>query len=110
MGVRGYLISTRQMAHFQPEPCRTAYRLADSQSVLRLELQENAELVSGAISAYILSNIESLQDESDRAYVEQVLRVKAEATVSSSSQPSHWPTSRFSCWGWEYCLKSQTRL
>ncbi|KAJ5378465.1 Vegetative incompatibility protein HET-E-1 [Penicillium cosmopolitanum] len=69
------------MAHFQPEPCRTAYRLADSQSVLRLELQENAELVSGAISAYILSNIESLQDESDRAYVEQVLRVKAEATL-----------------------------
>jgi hypothetical protein len=58
-------------------------RLVDSQSILSLELQENADLVSGAISAYIsdrISNTESLRDNPDREYVRQVLHEKAEGT------------------------------
>lgn len=57
--------------------------LVDSQSILSLELQDNAEFVSEAIEAYIAdrtSKLESLQDNPDREYVRRVLREKAEGT------------------------------
>ncbi|KAK0751649.1 WD40-repeat-containing domain protein [Schizothecium vesticola] len=59
-------------------------RLDVSQSILSLELQENADSISNAISAYITertSQIESLQDDPPlQQYVRQVLHRKAEGT------------------------------
>jgi hypothetical protein len=59
-------------------------RLEDSQSVLSLELQENADLVSGAIGAYISDRISKLvtlqNDDSLQEYVQQALQEKAEGT------------------------------
>jgi hypothetical protein len=57
--------------------------LVESQSILSLELQENAEYVSRAIEAYIsdrMSTLESLQDNPDGEYVRQILEKKAEGT------------------------------
>jgi hypothetical protein len=59
-------------------------RLDDSQSILSLELQENAEAVSLAIGAYIsnrIAELESLEeDDILRKYVQQTLHKKAEGT------------------------------
>lgn len=58
-------------------------KLDGSQSILSLELQENAESVSQAIDAYIAertSQIESLQNDPSLEYVKQALRRKAEGT------------------------------
>ncbi|KAJ5100119.1 Vegetative incompatibility protein HET-E-1 [Penicillium argentinense] len=59
-------------------------RLDDSQSILSLELQENAESVSVAIAAYIsdrIAELESLQDDDTLLeYVRQILQEKAEGT------------------------------
>jgi hypothetical protein len=59
-------------------------RLDDSQSILSLELQENAESVSLAIGAYItnrITELESLQDNDTLLkYVQQTLQKKAEGT------------------------------
>ncbi|KAI2791674.1 Vegetative incompatibility protein HET-E-1 [Penicillium oxalicum] len=59
-------------------------RLDDSQSILSLELQENAEAVSLAIGAYIsnrLAELESLEeDDTLLEYVQQTLEEKAEGT------------------------------
>ncbi|KAH8430190.1 uncharacterized protein LDX57_007860 [Aspergillus melleus] len=59
-------------------------RLDGSQSILSLELQKNADLVSMAISAYIsdrISKLESLQnDDNLQEYVRQALQEKAEGT------------------------------
>jgi hypothetical protein len=57
--------------------------LVESQLILCLELQDNAEYVSRAIEAYIcdrMSTLESLQDNPDREYVRQALEKKAEGT------------------------------
>jgi len=59
-------------------------KLNNSQSILSLELQENAVFMSRAISTYIAdmtSRIESLQnDASLQEYVRRVLHQKAEGT------------------------------
>ncbi|KAJ5111831.1 Vegetative incompatibility protein HET-E-1 [Penicillium alfredii] len=59
-------------------------RLNDSQSILSLELQENAESVSVAIGAYIsdrIAELESLQnDDALLEHVRQTLQKKAEGT------------------------------
>jgi hypothetical protein len=59
-------------------------RLDESQSILSLELQENAESVSVAIGAYIsdrIADLQSLQDDNTLLeYVQQVLQEKAEGT------------------------------
>jgi hypothetical protein len=59
-------------------------RLDDSQSILSLELQENAEAVSLAIGAYISNRIADLksleEDDILRQYVQQTLQKKAEGT------------------------------
>ncbi|KAJ5377107.1 Vegetative incompatibility protein HET-E-1 [Penicillium cosmopolitanum] len=59
-------------------------RLDDSQSILSLELQENAESVSLAIRAYIsnrIAELESLEDDDTLLeYVQQTLEKKAEGT------------------------------
>ncbi|KAH8430034.1 uncharacterized protein LDX57_007705 [Aspergillus melleus] len=59
-------------------------RLDDSQSILCLELQENAESVSVAIGAYIsnrIAELQSLQDDDTLLeYVQQTLQKKAEGT------------------------------
>ncbi|KAI3532313.1 Vegetative incompatibility protein HET-E-1-like protein 15 [Colletotrichum abscissum] len=58
-------------------------RLECSQSILSLELQENAESISGAIDAYIdyrISHFESLQDDRLRKHVREVLCRNAEGT------------------------------
>jgi hypothetical protein len=59
-------------------------RLLDSQSILSLELQENAESVYLAIEAYITNKtagLESLWDEKNLlAYVQQALQKKADGT------------------------------
>ncbi|KAL2861003.1 CASP C terminal-domain-containing protein [Aspergillus lucknowensis] len=59
-------------------------RLDDSQSILSLELQENAESVSVAIGPYIsnkISKLESLQNEDTlQKYVQRALQEKAEGT------------------------------
>ncbi|KAL4948246.1 NACHT domain-containing protein [Aspergillus filifer] len=63
---------------------RQRTRLDDSQSILSLELQENAESVSVAIGAYIsnrIAELESLQDDDALLeYVQQALQDKAEGT------------------------------
>ncbi|CAG8344826.1 unnamed protein product, partial [Penicillium salamii] len=59
-------------------------RLLDSQSILSLELQENAESVSVAIAAYICDRIAELQslqnDDALQDYIQQALQRKAEGT------------------------------
>ncbi|KAL5359312.1 hypothetical protein BJX96DRAFT_56435 [Aspergillus floccosus] len=59
-------------------------RLQESQSILSLELQENAEFVALAIGAYItnrLAELESLRDDNALLeYVQQTLQKKAEGT------------------------------
>ncbi|KAI2834289.1 hypothetical protein CBS11350_10822 [Aspergillus niger] len=59
-------------------------RLLDSQSILSLELQKNAEFVSVAIADYIsdrISKLEFLQnDDALQEYVQRVLQRKAEGT------------------------------
>ncbi|KAF3392416.1 hypothetical protein F1880_008930 [Penicillium rolfsii] len=59
-------------------------RLVESQSILSLELQENAEAVLLAIGAYIsnrLAELECLEDDDTlREYVQQTLQKKAEGT------------------------------
>ncbi|CAI7583001.1 unnamed protein product [Penicillium manginii] len=59
-------------------------RLVESQSILSLELQENAEAVSVAIGAYIsnrIAELESLEDDDSLLqYVQQALEKKAEGT------------------------------
>jgi hypothetical protein len=59
-------------------------RLDDSQSIMSLELQENAESVSLAIGAYIsnrIAELESLQDDDILLeYVQQILQKKAKGT------------------------------
>jgi hypothetical protein len=59
-------------------------RLDDSQSILSLELQKNAESVSLAIRAYIsnrIAELESVQeDDALLKYVQQTLQEKAEGT------------------------------
>ncbi|KAJ5438136.1 uncharacterized protein N7458_009134 [Penicillium daleae] len=59
-------------------------RLVESQSILSLELQENAEAVLLAIGAYIsnrLAELECLEDDDTlREYVQQTLHKKAEGT------------------------------
>lgn len=62
-----------------------SYDRYDSQSILSLELQENAEAVSMAIGAYIsdkISKLESLQNEHTlQEYVQRTLQEKAEGTL-----------------------------
>ncbi|RAL03535.1 uncharacterized protein BO80DRAFT_453197 [Aspergillus ibericus CBS 121593] len=59
-------------------------RIHDSQSILSLELQENAQSVSLAIGAYIsnrIAELQSLQDDDTLLkYVQQILQKKAEGT------------------------------
>jgi hypothetical protein len=58
-------------------------RLEDSQSILSLELQENAESVSLAIRAYIsnrIAELDSLEDDALLEYLQQILENKAEGT------------------------------
>ncbi|KAL5361432.1 WD40-repeat-containing domain protein [Aspergillus floccosus] len=72
-----WIISSRN--HVEPR-----IRLDESQSILSLELQENAESVSVAIGAYIsnrVAELESLQDDNTLLdYVQQTLQEKSEGT------------------------------
>ncbi|KAJ5379598.1 Vegetative incompatibility protein HET-E-1 [Penicillium cosmopolitanum] len=83
------LLETRELPHVKwiissRNHVMKHIRLDDSQSILSLELQENAEAVSLAIGAYISNRIaefESLEDDDTlREYVQQTLQMKAEGT------------------------------
>jgi hypothetical protein len=72
-------------ARYNSQALRFSAQFSDpSGPILSLELQENADSVSQAISAYIAertSRIESLQDDPPlQQYVQQVLHQKAEGT------------------------------
>ena len=90
-----WLLSSRNEIHIEQK-----LRSIDAQARLSLELKENAEQVSRAVDVYIddkLSRLESLEDDSLRNQVRDILRRKADGTflwvaliVQELEKPESW--------------------
>jgi hypothetical protein len=90
-----WLLSSRNEVHIEQK-----LKCVDAEARLSLELKQNAEQVSRAVDVYIddkLSRLESLEDESLRDQVRNVLRQKANGTflwvalvVQELERPESW--------------------